>query len=222
MERHGEVYSPAMPLRRATLDLIALDLWNGAYSGTCHAVYSYGAFSNGGSFCREVTQEIAARLGEISFATAEAAKPAVRTFLAEMGIAWRDSGERSQEAPPVEAFAMVSPPEPAARAKRSPAKRRPRTPTPQELRAQPQFKLPIAGGKAASQAERLSRLALENERDEELGIEAVSLRDTRSLAEQKASWDRFRAMMRSWKADGIAEHISDASIGEGGSKRASG
>ena len=199
MERDGEIYSPAMPLRRSTPELIARDLWNGAYTGVCHAVYSYGAYPNGGSFCREVTQDVAERLGEMSFATSDEASTPVRAFLETAGVACREARGGMRREPEGEAFEMVSPPEPTVRTRRNASKRRAKALTPEELRAQPQFKLPIAGGRA--EVSRARDLIAESESDEEAGVESVSLRDTRPLAQQKASWDRFRAMIRSWKRE---------------------
>jgi hypothetical protein len=225
MELDGEIYSPAVPLQRATLELIERDLWNGAYAGVCHAVYSYGAYPNGGSFCRDVTREVAARLGGMSFAATDEVKAPVRSFLEAMGVACREDRARPRDRPAREVFEMVSPVEPVARARRNAAKRRQRTPTPQELRAQPQLKLPIAGGKAAAPATRGQELVVESEQDDGAGVEALSLRDTRSLAEQRASWDRFRAMIRSWRAqDGgaVLREDSDEPIRLPRSERAAG
>jgi hypothetical protein len=203
MERDGELYSPEMPLSRASLDLIERDIWNGTYAGVCRAVYSYGTHANGGGYCREVTQEVAARLGEMSFAGRDAVKAPVRAFLEAMGVAFAERRPLREEAE-AEPFEMIAPPEPVARARRAGARKRMKALTPAELRAQPQLKLPIAGGKSAEGPAK-DRLVIESQRDEDAGVDSVSLKDTRSLAEQRASWERFRAMMRSWKAPADAD-----------------
>ncbi len=223
MELDGEVYSPDMPLSRASLELICRDIWNGAYAGICRAVYRYGAPANGGSYCREVTQEVAARLGEMSFAASDAPRASVRTFLEAMGIAYDKGGAPQSVEAARPAFEMVSPPEPASRTRRASLRRKAKAPTPQELRAQPQLKLPIAGGKGGEASH--DRLLVESDHDADLGVQAVSLKDPRPLAEQKASWDRFRVSVSSWRAQdddgaiaqqGSGEHTPDRKSARGG------
>ena len=50
-------------------EAIARDLWECAHAGVCHSVYRYGTHANGGSYCREITQDVATRLGRLSLAT---------------------------------------------------------------------------------------------------------------------------------------------------------
>ena len=66
MEGEGEIYSPAMTLSRSSEEAVTRDLWECAHAGVCHSVYRYGTHANGGSYCREITQDIAARLGRLS------------------------------------------------------------------------------------------------------------------------------------------------------------
>jgi hypothetical protein len=208
MELDGEIYSPKMALGRATFEAIARDIWNGAYAGICHAVYSYGARENGGSFCREVTQDLAARLAEISLSARGEVQPSVRAFLEAGGVDYCGRGAPSLNEPAGEPFEMTSPPDPVSRSRRASLRRKARVPSPEELRSQPQFKLPIPGGRAGEAAEESVDLLVESEQDEGAGVKSLSLRDTRPLAEQKASWDRFRSMVRSWKmraADAAAQ-----------------
>jgi len=208
MELDGEIYSPRMPLGRARLDVIERDIWNGAHAGVCHAVYSYGSHPNGGGFCREVTQEVAARLGRMSFSARDEIRAPLRAFLEAMGVTYREHREPRRDGPHDHPFEMEAPPEPASRAKRGAARRRSRALTPEELRAQPQLKLPIVGGGAAAPS---GKLFVETEPDQGSGVGTVSLKDTRPLAEQKASWDRFRAAVRSWQAPAAGE-VGDEAV----------
>jgi hypothetical protein len=204
MQHEGEIYSPKMPLERATFELIARDLWNGAYPGICHSVLCYGAHANGGGYCREITQDLAARLGEMSFSARDEMKGPVRAFLEAMGVPYRGHGAgRGVDA----SFEMVAPPEPVTRAKRAGARKRAKPATAAELRAQPQLKLPIAGGRHIAAAAK-DRLVMDGEHDDDAGVESMSLKDTRSLAEQRASWERFRAMVRSWRSPAGADEAA--------------
>jgi hypothetical protein len=200
MELDGEIYSPKMPLSRATFEAIERDIWNGAYAGVCHAVYSYGARPNGGSFCREVTQDLAARLAEMSYTARGDVKASVRAFLEALGIDYYGRRMPSPSGLEGEPFEMRSPPDSVSRPRRASPKRRQRAMSPEELRRQPQLKLPIAGGRSGAAQPASGNLAVESEHDEGAGVDSLSLKDARSLAEQKASWDRFRSMVRSWKA----------------------
>jgi len=200
MELEGEIYSPSLPLGRARLDLIERDIWNCAYPGICHSVYRYGSQQNGGGYCREVTDEVAARLGRLSFAAQDEVRAPVRAFLEAMGVSCREDAA-AMKVEPAPAFEMVSPPEPAARARHAGTKRRARPVSAEELRAQPQLKLPIAGGRAAAAR---AGLRVAREQDEEIGVESLSLKDRRPAAQQKAGWERFRRLIRSWEAAGDA------------------
>ncbi|SEE29961.1 hypothetical protein SAMN05444161_5364 [Rhizobiales bacterium GAS191] len=190
MELDGEIYSPAMSLGRATQETIERDIWNGAHAGVCHAVYSYGSFANGGSYCREITREVAERLGRMSLASSGKPAASALAFLEMFGVGHCDAGAaapaRSDDRP---VFAQM----PAgSAAKRPPArKRRAKVLSPEELRAQPQFKLPIAGGKqdVAPSSTRI-------ETEEEADVEVLSLKDTRPLAEIEAGWTRFDQKLR--------------------------
>ena len=200
MEFDGELYSPRTPLSRATLELIERDIWNGAYAGVCHAVYSYGSHANGGGYCREVTQDLAERLGRMSFTGRGAVAAPVRAFLEAMGVDYYEDRSSRRGEMSVEPFQMLAPPEPVPAARRGSPRRRSRSLSPEELRAQPQLKLPIAGGKTGEAVASPGKFLVEIERDEEAGIEVLTLKDTSSVAEQEASWDRLRAMVRSWEA----------------------
>jgi hypothetical protein len=184
MKRDGEIYSPGMSLDRATQDSIERDIWNGVHAGICHAVYSYGAFANGGSYCREITQEVAERLGRMSFESGSRPAAAALSFLETFGVE-----HRRLAAPP---SARPDDRTAQAPAKRAPArKRRAKVLSPEELRAQPQFKLPIAGGKQSAAAT-VTRI----EAREEADVGVLSLKDTRPLAEIEAGWARFDQKLR--------------------------
>jgi hypothetical protein len=206
MDLDGDIYSPEMSLSRATAEMIERDIWNGIYPGVCHAVYSYGTYANGGSYCSEVTQDVATRLGRMSFAGRRGPAEPARAFLDAMGIAYFDEGRAApQEWPKHQPFELQAPNSPGSPVKRSaPQKRRSRSPSPPELRAQPQFKLPIAGGKdslsprleSTVERERSAPLSAATESDEDAGVEVLSLKDTRPLAEQVAAWKGFHQKMR--------------------------
>jgi hypothetical protein len=181
MKRDGEIYSPGMSLDRATQESIEGDIWNGVHAGICHAVYSYGSFANGGIYCREITQEIAERLGRMSFEGGSRPAAAALSFLESFGVAHRR-------------LASVRPDERTAKApaKRAPVrKRRAKVLSPEELRAQPQFKLPIAGGKQSAAP---SSTRIEAREGADVGV--LSLKDTRPLAEIEAGWARFDQKLR--------------------------
>jgi hypothetical protein len=192
MDLDGDIYSPEMSLSRATAEMIERDIWNGTYPGVCHAVYSYGTYANGGSYCSEVTQDVATRLGRMSFAGRRGPAAPARAFLDAMGIAYFDEGRAgSQVGPKQQPFELQAPDLPD-----SPVK----SPSLPELRAQPQFKLPIAGGKDSQsprfENERSAPLSAATESDEDAGVEVLSLKDTRPLAEQVAAWKGFHQKMR--------------------------
>jgi hypothetical protein len=143
MEYEDDIYSPETSLRRATRENFEDDIWRGEYPGVCHAVYSYGTYPNGGSYCREITLEIASGMARRSFEQAIEPIPTVCAFLEAAGEVWFKERREGVISPrPMQMHEEIAP-------ARSPAKPRKRvkTASPEELRAQPQFKLPIAGGK---------------------------------------------------------------------------
>jgi hypothetical protein len=195
MEGEGEIYSPAMTLGRSSEEAIARDLWECAHAGVCHSVYRYGTHANGGSYCREITQDVATRLGRLSLAMRREPAEPVRAFLKASGIDY--FGEEVEPVardfaahPP---FEMQSPEQGEISRKMPRRKSRSRRLTPEELRAQPQFKLPISGGKDIGASGREGRAAVET--DEDTGVERLSLRDERTFAEQAAAWERFDRKM---------------------------
>ncbi len=194
-----------MSLGRSSEAAIERDLWEGAYPGVCQRIYSYGTHANGGSYCREITQDVAARLGRLSLATRRRPAESVRAFLEAFGIEYfgetvgarraRIGGSSTLR----DAAASVG----RARTQNARRKRRAKPLSAQELRAQPQFKLPIAGGKEGEgsrsddAAERGSPAAVRS--DEHAGVDELSLKDERPLAEQEAAW---RAVRRKAARDG--------------------
>jgi hypothetical protein len=143
MEYDGDIYSPETSLGRATRENFEDDIWRGEYPGVCHAVYSYGTYPNGGSYCREITLEIASGMTRRSFEQEIEPIPAVCAFLEAAGEVWFKERREGVISP-----RLIQMREEIAPA-RSRAKRRKgaKKASPEELRAQPQFKLPIAGGK---------------------------------------------------------------------------
>jgi hypothetical protein len=147
MEYEGDIYCPETSHARATRENVEDDIWHGEHLGVCHAVYSYGAYPNGGSYCRDVTLEVASSVARRSFEQALEPIPAVCAFLQAAGEEWfqeRREGVIADRPMPVSQEAAPA---------RQQAKSRKRTKqlSPEELRAQPQLKLPIAGGKSKAQ-----------------------------------------------------------------------
>jgi hypothetical protein len=202
MQHERDIYSPEMSLGRSSEAAIERDLWEGAYPGVCQGIYSYGTHANGGSYCREITQDVAARLGRLSLATRRRPAESVRAFLEAFGIGYFgetvEHGERELGAPPP--FEMQPPRSDERARKMSRRKRRAKPLSAQELWAQPQFKLPIAGGREGEgsrsddDAERGSPAAVRS--DEHAGVDELSLKDERPHAEQEAAWRRFDEKLR--------------------------
>ncbi|MFI5013919.1 MAG: hypothetical protein ACHQAY_16385 [Hyphomicrobiales bacterium] len=194
MELDGDIYSPEVSLGRATRDMIVRDLGDGAYKGTCHAVYSYGTYRNGGSYCSEITSEIARALSRRSLEASAEPCGSVRAFLDAEGLEYfRDAGERADRLRPQDRlFQLHRPAKPASpKAKRAPRQRRAKPLSPEELRAQPQFKLPIQGGKQG-----VAPQSIRTEFQEEDGVEVLSMKEARPAAEIKADWERFDQKLR--------------------------
>ena len=194
MEREGEIYSPSMPLCRNAQDAIESDIWQCVHAGVCHSIYRYGSERNGGSYCREITEEVAARLGRMSFSARREPASPVRRFLEAFGVEFYtqvdDRLALDRRAYPH--FEMEAPRADLPARKNSRRKGRSKPLTAEELRAQPQFKLPIPGGRSPEAS--TSTNAIES--DEESGVEQVSLRDERPLVDQSAAWQRFDEKLR--------------------------
>jgi hypothetical protein len=109
----------------------------------CHAAYSYGASDSGAARLSDATPEVARLLSDRSFDAGREPPEPVRLFLEEEGT---DYYGRERYPVPVER------PQPHTAAVPAMAKRRRKPLTPEQLREQPQFKLPITGGKAGVQS----------------------------------------------------------------------
>lgn len=204
MERDGEIYSPAMVLARSSEEALERDLWECAYAGVCHSIYRYGTHGNGGSYCREITPEVAARLGRLSLATRRRPAEPVRVFLQNFGEDFFDEIEAPAADVLARPFEMWAP-RPSATSTRVPRRKsRAKRLDPEDLRAQPQFKLPIAGGKAISSHSTEGEAEKTTEADE-TGIERLSLKDARPAEEQAAAWERFDRKLREMGVKAPAE-----------------
>ena len=202
MQHEGDIYSPEMSLGRSSEAAIERDLWEGAYPGVCQGIYSYGTHANGGSYCREITQDVAARLGRLSLATrrrpaelgARLSRSLRHRIFRRNGGAWRARIGGSSILR--DAAASVG----RARTQNDSSKRRAKPLSALELRAQPQFKLPIAGGREGEgsrsddAAERGSPAAVRS--DQHARVDELSLKDERPHAEQEAAWQRFDEKLR--------------------------
>jgi hypothetical protein len=145
MEHEGRIYSPETSLRKATREDFEDSVWKGGHPGVCRAVYQYGAYPNGGSYCRAITSEIARNLARRSLVSAIVPIEAVRAFLESEG---EDYFRQDEEVAALHGRATRLRPNAVPRT--TPAvspRKRARKLSPEELRAQPQFKLPISGGK---------------------------------------------------------------------------
>jgi len=193
MDLEGEIFSPGMSLGRATREMIERDIWNGAYSGVCHAVYSYGSYANGGSYCRDITREVAESLWRMSLAGKSRPAASAIAFLEKFELELAE--ERFE--PLLDAAALG-----ASSAKpRKARRRRAKELTPEELRAQPQFKLPIPGGKSAAQGSEQggqpsTRVEAGGEAEVKADVGMLSLKDTRPRAEIEGAWRRFDTKLR--------------------------
>jgi hypothetical protein len=224
MEREGEIYSPGMTLGRSSEEAIERDLWECSHAGVCHSVYRYGTHGNGGSYCREITQEVAARLGRLSLAARRRPAEPVRAFLQAFGVEFfgEDEEHVPSGVPSYPLFEMRAP-QPSESAKRtSRRKSRAKRLDPEELRLQPQFKLPIAGGKDIA-GSRSKESAVESQDGDDAGIERLSLRDARPYKEQAAAWERFDQKLREMGVKGTIEalHAREDAQGEGKEPRRS-
>lgn len=215
MEGESEIYSPAMTLSRGSEEAVARDLWECAHAGVCHSVYRYGTHANGGSYCREITQDIAARLGRLSLAMRREPAESVRAFLEAFGVAFFGEGEEraAREHHAYPPFEMSAPQPGAPSRKMQKRKSRAKGLSPEELRVQPQFKLPIMGGKQVGGSRSESRAAVET--DEVTGVERLSLRDERPFEERAAAWERFDRKLREMGARRAAEPQEAAPPDEG-------
>ncbi len=210
MDREGEIYSPEMTLSRSSEEAVERDLWECVHDGVCHSVYRYGAHANGGSYCREITQEVAARLGRLSFALRRKPAEPVCIFLEASAVEFFGRGEGIGARRPVDhpPFEMRAPEQKEPSRILARRKNRGKQPSPEELRAQPQFKLPISGGKDAEgspsptkdSASANGPAALES--SDGSGIEQLSLKDERPLMEQAAAWERFDRKLRAMGVHG--------------------
>ena len=212
MEREGEIYSPAMTLGRSSEEAVERDLWECSHAGVCHSVYRYGTHANGGSYCREITQELAARLGRLSLAARRRPAEPVRAFLQALGVEF--FGEDEEHVPSdvssYPPFEMRAPQENESARRTSRRKSRAKRLDPEELRTQPQFKLPIAGGKdiGGSRSEESAESAVEsNDEGGDADVERLSLRDTRPHKEQAAAWERFDRRLREMGVKGTMEAL---------------
>ena len=215
MEGEGEIYSPAMTLSRSSEEAVTRDLWECAHAGVCHSVYRYGTHANGGSYCREITQDIAARLGRLSLVMRREPAEPVRAFLEAFGVAFFGEGEEraAREHHAYPPFEMRAPQPSASLRKMSKRKSRAKRLSPDELRVQPQFKLPITGGKRIGGSRPESRAAVET--DEVTGVERLSLRDERPFEERAAAWERFDRRLREMGARRAGEPQETATSDEG-------
>jgi len=158
MEYEGDIYSPETSHGRATREIFEDEIWHGEHLGMCHAIYSYGAYPNGGSYCRDITLEVASSVARRSFDQALEPIPAVCAFLQAAGEEWfQERREGVIAARPMPASEEAAPARPQAK-----FRKRVKKLSPEELRAQPQLKLPIAGGKskAAGHAGTRGKLAI--------------------------------------------------------------
>jgi hypothetical protein len=223
MERQGEIYSPAMTLSRSSEEAVERDLWECTYAGVCHSVYRYGTHANGGSYCREITQEVAARLGRLSRALRRQPAEPVRSFLDAFGVQFFE-GRPADERPAYQPFEMRAP-QATGPSKRMPRRKsRAKRLNPEELRAQPQFKLPIAGGKVVGASRRSAGEATPSpvepaavETNERSGVELLSMKDCRPFEEQAAAWERFDQKLRGMGVTGTSEPGQAAPRGDEGS-----
>ncbi|MBV9519921.1 MAG: hypothetical protein JO068_17565 [Hyphomicrobiales bacterium] len=210
MEREGDIYSPAMRLSQSSEEAIERDLWECVHAGACHSIYRYGTHANGGSYCREITEEVAARLGRLSLSMRRPPAGPVRSFLEAHGVEFFASiPERlDRDLPASPPFQMQAPQSGGSAKKSARRKSRSKPLTPEELRAQPQFKLPIAGGRDVEISRTASGEApvpSPGENDDASGIERVSLRDERSLADRSAAWKRFDEKLREMGVKGAMQ-----------------
>lgn len=143
MDDDGDLYIPETSLKDANEDSIEQDIWTGEHAGVCQAIYSYGAFWNGGSYCVDITDRIAERLSRRSLTAAREPVEAARRFLEERGLDYHQGDVWRAE--PLQIMEARE----ATRSAKPKPKRKRKVLTPEELRAQPQFKLPIEGGKIA-------------------------------------------------------------------------
>jgi hypothetical protein len=141
----GDIYSPERRLADANEPAIEDDIWNGENVGVCHSIYAYGSYDNGGSWCCDITGRIAERLAQRSLDGRREPAEAVRAFLEQEGYAYHGSEIWTSES-----LRDPAPTRPAAQPAAK-LKRRAKILTPEQMREQPQFKLPIAGGKLPEQ-----------------------------------------------------------------------
>jgi hypothetical protein len=209
MEREGEIYSPVMTLNRSSEEALERDLWECAHAGVCHSIYRYGTHGSGGSYCREITHEVAARLGRLSLAMRRKPAEPVCVFLETFAVEFFGKGEGigARDLPAYPPFEMRAPQQEEPSRTLTRRKSRGKRLSPEELRAQPQLKLPISGGRdvSSSRLEAPTRNSSTAEPSADDAVERLSLRDERPLAEQAAAWERFDRKLRAIGVKGAQE-----------------